>query len=54
MDCFKTIVLKNISHRNKIKVKVFEEPVFVPSLNEPLSFCVFDFDREIKENSHSV
>ena len=31
---------------------MFEKPVFVASLTEPLSFFVSDYDGKIKENSH--
>ena len=54
ITCFKTIVLKTCFTENKGEVKVFEVPVFVTLLIEPLSFCVSDYDRKIKENSHSV
>ena len=54
ITCFKTIVLKTYFTENKGEVKVFEVPVFVTSLTEPLSFCVSDYYRKIKENSHSV
>ena len=33
---------------------MFEVPVFVVSLTEPLSFCVSDNDQKIKENNHTL
>ena len=50
---FKTIILRNIVTESKIQGKAFEVPVFVASLTEPLSLSVSDYDRKIKENSHS-
>ena len=36
---------------NKVKVHVFQVPLFVALLTKPLSLCVSDDDRKIKENS---
>ena len=33
---------------------MFKVPVFVASLTKPLSLCVFDYYRKIKENNHSL
>ena len=52
MTCFKTIILKNYFAEKKVKVNIFEVPVFVTSLSEALPFCVFDYDRKIKEKNH--
>ena len=54
MVCFKTNIFKNIFTENKVNAEVFEKSVSVASLTEPLSFCVSDYDRKIKENSHSL
>ena len=42
------------SQKTRTRVQVFEMSVFVASLTEPLSFCVFDYYRKIIENSHSL
>ena len=39
---------------SKVKVKVFKVHVFVASFSGPLSFCVSDYDRKIKEKSRSA
>ena len=54
MACFKTFFFKTYFAENKVKVHVFKVPVFVASLTEPLSFCVLDYYRKIKESSHSL
>ena len=53
MPCFKIINLKNIFPR-KVKVYMFEVPVFLASLTDTLWFFVSDYDLKIKENSHSL
>ena len=54
MACFKTIILKkNFSQKTKLKY-MFEVPVYVALLTEPVSLCVFEYYRKIKENSHSL
>ena len=54
MACSKTIILKNISAENKVKVHVFKVHLFVASLSEALSLCVFDYYRKTKEKSRSL
>ena len=54
MACLKTIILKNIFAESKVKVHVLKVPVFVASLTEPLSLCVFEYYIKTKENSHSL
>ena len=41
------ITLKNIFRRKQSKLLVFEAPLFVASLAESSSFCVFDYIRKI-------
>ena len=51
---FQNIFFKTYFAENKVKVHVFKVPVLVASLTEPLSFCVLDYYRKIKESSHSL
>ena len=53
MPCLKTIILKTHSPENKVKVHMFEVPVFVASLTEPLFIFVFDYDQK-NENINSL
>ena len=51
---FQNNYLKKIfSQKTKLKY-MFEVPVYVASLTEPVSLCVFEYYRKIKENSHSL
>ena len=45
---------KHISQKRKLKHTYLKCLFCVASLTEPFSFCVFDHDRKIKENGHSL
>ena len=54
MPCFKTIILKTHSPENKVKVHMFEVPVFVASLTGPLFIFVFDYDQKKRKQQLTV
>ena len=54
MACSKTIILKTYPQKTKVKVHVFKVHLFVASMSEALSLCVFDYYRKTKEKSRSL
>ena len=53
-DLFQNYYFKKHFPENKVKVHMFEVPVFVASLTEILLFFVSHYDQEIKEKSRSL
>ena len=51
---FQNNYFKKYVAESKVTLHVFKVSVFVTSLAEPWSFCLFDYYRKIKESSHSL